>query len=205
VGRRPDNPGRKPGPRAARGIDYRELEDFPADRVIPDDHPVYVYYKWFWKQGDGWNAINTAVHQGLAEMGRGDLWTMHPPALRVPSVYGSGGGVTHLGQWSYLQPGPLNLAMPGDELLAMAAGASPQQQVTHTTQVFTKRSYVVRGRAKDKSAMSEDSIVDKDADAAYFPLTADQLRAAFWHKIARPVHGVSWFGIDYLLGCRNEM
>ncbi len=30
-----------------RGVKYQELEDFPELRVIPDDHPYYIYYQWY--------------------------------------------------------------------------------------------------------------------------------------------------------------
>jgi hypothetical protein len=45
-----------------RGVRYDKLPDFPEDRVIPDDHPIYVYYKWLWKEGDGWNDLHTRLH-----------------------------------------------------------------------------------------------------------------------------------------------
>jgi len=194
-----DVPSQVSAPRASRGLDYRDLKGFPTDRVIEDDYPLYVYYRWFWKAGDGWNLLNTQVHRGLEGMARSDLWTMHAPAMRVASVYGSGGALTHLGQWTYAHPGPLNYAMPTDQLLAMAAGASPPQRVTHTISVFTKRSYVMPADKRDQAFFEEDAWVDKDPHAKGFAMTADQMRGAFWHIISRPVHGVSWFGIKYLL------
>src|SRR5690606_5204286 len=47
------------------GVRYSELKDFPADRIIPDDHPVLTYYRWFWTQGDGWNTWHSAMNDGF--------------------------------------------------------------------------------------------------------------------------------------------
>jgi len=104
------------------GVDYTRLADFPADRVIADEHPLYVYYRWYWKQGDGWNGLNTALHKGLKSTGRTDLWTFHDPAARVASAYGSGGEVDYLSQWTYSYPDPIRIGVATDELLAMAGG-----------------------------------------------------------------------------------
>jgi hypothetical protein len=123
-----------------RGVDYTKLPDFPESRVIPDDHPIYVYYRWYWKTGDGWNGLNTALHRGLKSTGRDDLWTYHDPAVRVAGVYGSGGQVDFLSQWTYSYPDPIRIGLATDELLAMAAGGPPHQQVMKMTQIIWYRS-----------------------------------------------------------------
>ncbi|MFW5798478.1 MAG: LamG-like jellyroll fold domain-containing protein, partial [Planctomycetota bacterium] len=33
------------------GVKYNRLPDFPRDRVIADDNPILVYYKWLWGGG----------------------------------------------------------------------------------------------------------------------------------------------------------
>ena len=33
---------------------WKELVDFPADRIVDDDYPLLKYYRWFWQYGDGW-------------------------------------------------------------------------------------------------------------------------------------------------------
>ena len=52
------------------GIDYRKLESFPKDRVIADNDPILQYYRWFWTRGDGWNGLNTKLHNGLTSKTR---------------------------------------------------------------------------------------------------------------------------------------
>ena len=32
-----------------------------VERVVPDDHPLLVYYRWFWRDGDGWNPLHSQV------------------------------------------------------------------------------------------------------------------------------------------------
>ena len=93
------------------GLDYSKIKDFPADRVIPDDHPLYRYLQWFWKTGDGWNGLNTELHRGLKSTGRNDLWTFHDPAVRVASVYGSGGAADVISQWTYSYPDPIRIGV----------------------------------------------------------------------------------------------
>ncbi|NQT51059.1 LamG domain-containing protein, partial [bacterium] len=88
---------------------YDSLPAFPADRVVPDDHPLLVYYRWFWSDGDGWNPLHGEVSRGLHSTGRDDLWTFYDPAVRVPSLWGSGGTVDVISQWSYVYPDPLKI------------------------------------------------------------------------------------------------
>ncbi|RMF99199.1 MAG: hypothetical protein D6741_08795, partial [Planctomycetota bacterium] len=42
--------GTEPPPEVTNknGVDYRKLDDFPADRVVPDDDPILKYLSWFW-------------------------------------------------------------------------------------------------------------------------------------------------------------
>ncbi len=124
---------------STRGVDYTKLPDFPADRVIADDDPILRYYRWYWKDGDGWNGLNSAVARGLKKAGRADLWTWHDPAVRVASVYGSGGQVDYLSQWTYSYPDPIRIGLATDELLAMAGGGPKGQQVMKMTQIIWYR------------------------------------------------------------------
>ena len=116
------------GVKTHRGTRYQDIADFPADRVIPDDYPLYVYYKWFWKEGDGWNAMHSALHEGLKSGGNDDLWTFHDPAVRVASVFGNGGNVDYLSHWTYSYPDPIRIGLCADELFCMARGAARRDQ-----------------------------------------------------------------------------
>ena len=43
------------------GISYTSQRKFPLSRVIPDNDPILTFYKWFWKDGDGWNPLNSRM------------------------------------------------------------------------------------------------------------------------------------------------
>ncbi len=185
-----------------RGVAYTELPDFPADRVIPDDHPIYVYYRWYWKEGDGWNGLNTAVHRGLKSTGRDDLWTYHDPAVRVASVYGSGGQVDFLSQWTYSYPDPIRIGLATDELLAMAAGGPPGQQVMKMTQIIWYRSQTAPEPKKPGEEPPYRARWEREQpDAPFITIAPMHLREAFWTKIARPIKGIMYHGWQSLVPC----
>ncbi len=196
--------GREIPPEVAspRGVDYHKLPDFPADRVIPDDHPIYQYYRWYWKQGDGWNALNTAVVRGLKAEGRPGIWTWHDPAVRVASVYGSGGEVDVLSQWTYSYPDPIRIGLATDELFAMAAGGPPGQQVMKMTQIIWYRSQTAP-RPKPPAASPDYRArwEVQQPDAPFITIAPMHLREAFWTKIARPIQGIMYHGWQSLVPC----
>ncbi|MHC4399052.1 MAG: LamG-like jellyroll fold domain-containing protein [Planctomycetota bacterium] len=184
-----------------RGVDYTKLADFPTDRVIPDDHPIYLYYRWYWKTGDGWNGLNTALCQGLKSTGR-DLWTYHDPAVRVAGVYGSGGEVDFLSQWTYSYPDPIRIGLATDELLAMAAGGPAGQQVMKMTQIIWYRSQTAPQPSKPADRLPYQARWEREQPAAPFiTIPPMHLREAFWTKIARPIRGVMYHGWQSLVPC----
>lgn len=68
------------------GVQWQKLADFPKNRVIADDHPILQYLRWFWKNGDGWNKLNSRLHEGLKQHAHDRFWSFHDPAARVPST-----------------------------------------------------------------------------------------------------------------------
>ncbi|NLX54676.1 MAG: hypothetical protein GXY58_06155 [Planctomycetaceae bacterium] len=182
------------------GIDRHTLAGFPDDGVIPDDHPLYRYLQWFWRTGDAWPVLNTATARGLKRGAphRADLWTFHDPAVRVASVFGSGGEVDVLSQWTYSYPEPLRIGLPTDELLAMVRGASTPQRVMKMTQIIWYRSEtapVTKGAAPQVRS----PWVDTDPDAAFITIAPMHLREAFWTKISRPIQGIMYHGWESLV------
>ncbi len=175
-----------------RGVQYEKIEGFPSNRIVPDDYPLLVFYRWFWKEGDGWNALHTAVHRGLKSTGRGDLWTFFDPAVRVPSVWGSGGQLDVISQWTYSYPDPIKIGQAADELFAMAEGRSGKQQVMKMTQIIWYRSQTAPKLPEDESQRAQ---WEKDIpDARFITIAPDHLREAFWSKISRPVRGIMYHG-----------
>ncbi len=77
---------------SSRGVEYAKLEGFPASRVIPDDHPLLRLLSLVLENGRRLERAQFAAARGPeATMERPDFWTFHDPAVRVASVYGSGG------------------------------------------------------------------------------------------------------------------
>ncbi|MEX2578836.1 MAG: LamG-like jellyroll fold domain-containing protein [Verrucomicrobiales bacterium] len=175
------------------GVDYTKLPDFPEDRVVADDDPVLDYYRWFWTEGDGWSALHTSLHEGLKSgVEREDFWTFHDPAVRVPSIRGSGGAVDVLSHWTYSYPDPIRIGLCTDELFEMARVNGSGQEVMKMTQVIWYRSQTAPENAPEGTETSP--WVDQDPDAAYITIAPMHLREAFWWKLARPVTGIMYHG-----------
>jgi len=182
---------------AKSGVEWGKLKGFPADRMIPDDHPLLKFYRWYWTVGDGWNALHTAVHRGVHSTGRNDVWTWFDPAIRVPGIAGSGGDVDVLGQWTYTNPDPLRIGYFTDELLAMAGSAPQRQRAMMMTQLFWYRSQSAPKKAGTNHVTSP--FDDHDSDAAYITISPVHLRESFWTKLARPVDGIMYHGWQALV------
>ena len=180
---------------AKDGVRWTKLPGFPADRVIADDHPLYRYYKWFWTEGDGWIRLNDAVHDGLKSAGRTDWLTYYGPATRVPSLFGGGGKLDALNNWTYVHPDPIRIGLNVDEMLAMAKGAPRPQGVTMGIQAICYRSLLApSGGEKPAGAGS----AWEDSDAAYITVPPMLFREAFWAEIARPLAGLMSHGFESL-------
>ena len=184
--------------RIKNGVDYRKLADFPKDRVIPDDHPILQYLQWFWKQGDGWNGLNTRLHEGLKKnIGHDDFWTFHDPAVRVPSISGNGGAADVLSHWTYSYPDPIRIGLCTDELFEMARASGRKQDVMKMTQIIWYRSQTAPQGATPVGEQSP--WVDRDPGAAYITIAPMHLREAFWWKLARPIQGIMYHGWQSLV------
>jgi hypothetical protein len=179
------------------GVEWSKLKSFPADRVIADDDPIRKFYRWFWTTGDGWNGLHTAVHRGVKSTGRNDMWTWFDPAIRAPSIGGSGGGVDVLEQWTYTYPDPLRIGFFTDELRAMAANSPQHPRVMKMTQLIMYRSQTApKQSGTNKIASPFD---DHDPDAAYITTAPMHVREAFWTELARPVSGLMFHGWQSLV------
>ncbi|MBM3471863.1 MAG: hypothetical protein FJX75_01155 [Armatimonadetes bacterium] len=182
------------------GVSHSKLPNFPADRVIEDNDPIYVYQKWYWQAGDGWNGLNTALAEGLKSTGRKNLWTFHDPAVRVASVLGSGGAVDYLSQWTYSYPDPLRIATATDELLTMARNAGRPQDLMKMTQIIWYRSQTAPVSEASQQKVAAQSVwEDSEPDAAFITIAPMHLREAFWTKIARPIQGIMYHGWQSLV------
>lgn len=179
----------------AHGGDYKRIKDFPENRVIADNDPLYVYYRWLWKSGDGWNDLNSELNRGFKTATRDDFWTWYDPAVRVGSVFGSGGDVDVISHWTYSYPDPIRIGLATDETLAMASGAKQDQDVMAMTQVIWYRSQTAPEPQLGKSHPVFQAAWEREQpDAPFITIPPMQLREAFWTKIARPIKGIMYHG-----------
>jgi len=180
-----------------RGVDWKTLKDFPADRVIADEDPLLKYYRWFWTVGDGWNTLHSALSKGVKSRASRDFWTFFDPAVRQPSISGAGGSVDVLSHWTYTYPDPQRIGMCADQLLAMSEASGRHQRVMKMTQLIWYRSQtapIKKGQPADGVAWE-----DHDPDAAYITIAPMHLKEAFWTKIARPIEGIMYHGWQSLV------
>lgn len=178
------------------GVDWKTLPGFPEDRVVPEDHPILNYYRWFWTEGDGWNGLHSAVHEGIKEKVGPGFRTFFDPAVRQPSVSGAGGAVDILSHWTYTYPDPLKIGLCADQLFAMAEAGGRGQEVMKMTQLIWYRSQTAPIGAPAETPVPW---IDHDPDAAYITIAPMHLRQALWSKLARPVRGIMYHGWQSLV------
>jgi len=172
------------------GVRYSTIKNFPPERVLPAEDPLLGFYRWFWKEGDGWNELHSAVHRGLKETARKKIWTWFDPAVRVPSIWGSGGQVDVISQWTYTYPDPIKIGQATDELLAMAEGSG--QRVMKMTQIIWYRSQTASVWPEDPARRA--AWENRIPDAQFITIAPDHLREALWAKLARPIRGIMYHG-----------
>jgi len=181
------------------GLSYSQLKNFPKNRVIKDNNPLYVYYKWHWKKGDGWNDLNSDLERGLNSTDK-KLWTWYDPAMRVATVFGSGGNVDVLSHWTYTYPDPIRINVVLDELFAMARGSMKKQDVMKMTQIIWYRSQTAPKPKKTGDVPATQANWEKEQPGADFiTISPMQLREAFWAKISRPIKGIMYHGWQSLV------
>ncbi len=181
------------------GYRYQNVKDFPVTRIVPDNDPAIAYLKWYWKSGDGWVNVNDAMHDALAAYGRKDFFDWHDPAVRVAPVYGSGGKLDMIGQWTYSYPDPIRVAMTADQLINMAQG---KQKIYQMIQAICYRSQTAPKEklgTVDKAEGMSDPWDDHDPEAAYITPAPAQMRIAFWADISRPIDMIGYHGIGALV------
>ena len=189
----PENTGTK------NGLSHAKLQGFPENRVVPDDYEPLQFYRWFWREGDGWNGLHSAVNQGLKSTGRKNLWTFFDPAVRVPALWGSGGTVDFLSHWTYSYPDPIRIGLATDELFAMAKGGPEGQDVMKMTQIIWYRSQTAPPEDAPAASGAKSPWEDYDPGADYITIAPMHLREAFWTKIARPIKGIMYHGWQSLV------
>lgn len=178
------------------GVKYARLADFPASRIIPEDHPILAYYRWFWGGGDGYPGFLTQAWKGLKAEGTAPWKVVWDPAVRCPSKWGSGGAVDWIGHWTYVYPDPLVMGMATDEVLAMCKGGPSYQEPTKMTQVIWYRSGTTGPLPEDKSKWNEWET--RLPEAKFITIPPDMLEIALWQKLSRAIKAVMYHGAGSL-------
>ena len=181
-------------------VDKRPNEKIAKNRfktgIVPENDPLYAYYRWYWKGGDGWAGYQSAIADEYRKgLGGQPFFSFFDPAVRAPAVWGAGGSVDVLSQWCYANPEPMNVAGPVEELFAMAEGR-PDQQVMVMTQLFCYRSKV----APTNVVVDTTSWwLERYPDASYVSVPPDVLQEATWSMIAKPVRGIMYHGLGSIV------
>ncbi|NLZ63941.1 MAG: cadherin-like beta sandwich domain-containing protein [Lentisphaerae bacterium] len=173
---------------------FRTIADFPRTRIVADDYPLLVYYRWFWEQGDGYPTLNSLSADILRESGNKELWSFSDPAVRCPPKWGSGGSVDFLSQWTYCYPDPIKIAQATDELFAMAAGR-PGQGVMKMTQAIWYREQTAPAK---QTVTTPPAWATENPTTEFITIAPDLLKEAFWSKLSRPIAGIMYHGYGSL-------
>ena len=178
---------------------WSKLADFPKDRVVDETYPLYAFYRWFWKTGDGWNGYQTMLAETFkAKCGRrGGFFTMYDPGQRTPPMWGSGGAVDSLNEWTYLNPDPCKIAYVTAEQQAMARESG--KKVLSMIQAFGWR----RSMMGPDAAAAAVPQWSKDWPNTKWPtMPPDAVQQGMWHLFSRRIDGIGFHGWNALLDGR---
>lgn len=179
---------------------YANIKNFPFDRILDEKDPLFRYYVWFWKEGDGWNPLHSKLHDVFKKaIKRPDYKTMYDPAVRVPPIWGNGGKVDILSHWTYAYPDPIRIAVSTEENIAMARGGN--QDLYNMTQLISYRS---RTAPLAKKLPGVPSWAKESPRAKYVTLAPDMMRIALWSQLSRRVSGIMFHGFNTLLKPANR-
>lgn len=176
------------------GVDWKTLPDFPADRVIPDDHPILAYYRWFWSEGSGWKGVHESWLQGLdRERGeRLDIWSMQDPAIRQPSIGGTTGPMNYIADQTTDARDPMLTALCLDQLMAMRQANAREQGVFGILPLSWDRETVSPAGAEGTA----ENILMAELSSPVRRVTFSPaiMKESLWMMLSRPVNGLAFTG-----------
>lgn len=179
---------------SGRTLEMRDARRRYQDGIVPEDDPVLAYYRWFWRDGDGWpryvGAAARAFRKGAD--GKGDFVTFWHPCVRCPPRWGSGGSVDALSQWVYANPEPMAVAGVAEEVLAMAAGRPGQKAMIHTQLMCYRRQIA----PENVVPSNRPQWMTTFRDATFLAIPPDVLTEACWSMFAKPMYGYGFYPID---------
>ncbi len=177
------------------GRHYNMLPHFPVSRVVPSNHPILEYYRWFWRDGDGWNPLQGYLAEAFCKGARHHVRSFFAPAVRVPPLFGSGGPVTLNRQWTYVYPEPYNINYVISEQQNMVAGTQGQEGVITSIQCISYRSKLA---PIGREVPNPPAWVSDRPNTAYFTTPPDLVREALWTCFARRLDGIDVYPLRTL-------
>ena len=179
---------------------YQADKNFPWDRVIKSDRRDLYFLRWFWKEGDGWNplqgVLSEALHKAVQNQDhKKRFFTFYDPATRTPPLWGSGGNVDMISQWTYTYPDPIRIGQTTDEVIAMAQG-NPRQKIASMTQAIWYRSQTAPVNQKVENPPEW---LQQEPQATFISIAPDSLSEAFWVKISRRLDAIMYHGVGSLI------
>lgn len=172
---------------------WRTLKDFPADRVVDDDHPVLDFYVWIWQKGDGWADLLTGMSEAVREAQGDRLFTVYDPSLRAPPLYGTSGDVDIISHWTYAYPEPYCISFNISEQISRARKA--RQGVFAMVQAIAYRSRVA---PIGEHPANEPAWTRKFPNTRYPTTSPDMMREALWAVLSRKIDGFGVYGFNAL-------
>ena len=179
---------------------YSQIANFPVSRVLPEDFPLLNYYRWFWKEGDGWNPLNSRLSDIFRKDALPGFLVAYGPGLRVPPFWGCGGTADYIYHWTYPYPDPINIGVNCAQIRAMAKGGN--QQVLSMTQLIAYRN---RTAPIDAKTAKTPHWVKEYPIAPYITVAPDLVEIAVWTQLSRQTGGLLFHGSASLLPYERAM
>lgn len=172
---------------------WTQVPDFPLSRVLPDNDPNLIYYRWFWIVGSGWETLNSRLAELYAANAPEDFRTYHDPATRCPPYWRADDRVRLIGNWTYTYPDPVKIGQTTDELLALAGG---RQKVLSMIQAIYYRSQIA---PQNFTPPRPPEWLAREPKAEYITIPPDAMREALWCVLARKIDAIGVHGSGSLI------
>ena len=168
---------------------YTRIANFPLGRILPMDYPLLQYYTWFWKTGDGWNRYQGTVSDVFHKEIKHPIFSFYDPSVRVPPLYGSGGSVDYLNQWTYIYPEPFNISYVVSEQQAMARGRKGQGVITMIQGISYRSALAPQGQ----KVAYPPAWLDDRPNVVYMTTPPDVMREGLWTIFSRKLEGIGLY------------
>ena len=187
--------------RTRNPVPWWQVKDFPKDRIVPDDWPLLDFYKWVWREGDGWAwTLDMVAKTFMREFGR-EVPVEFNPVLRIPSIWGTlGPGVTLLESWGYMVPEPFKVHYWISQMQAI------QRERPDRTMIFGLQAIMYRSNTAPKNVVPPNPPRwhKEFPDVKYITTAPDVMQEAMWHAFSRRIDGFQMHHESSLIDMRRH-